>query len=282
MNETIFYNTKFLNRILLADLEKSCNLHESNEIECDFQLGNQIGLYFFEMRHIQENMKAFRQRLNPTKVENKVFVLILLEDDDSELCEVEALITFKAWKLLLSFKYSDVPKIIETLFRIRNKDATYIQGRLTPYTWNRKENYFTRLNEVLNHLRIGDTLVVWKLDRLRRSLQHLIQVVNELRDKGIYFKSIQENIDTSSSGGKLIFHIFGALAEFERDVIRDRTMAGLAAARSRGRIGGRPKIMNEGKLLMARTMLSDDSNSINDVCDTLGVSRATLYRYLKE
>jgi len=137
------------------------------------------------------------------------------------------------------------------------------------------------LNEVLSLLREGDTLVVWKLDRLGRSLQHLIQVVNGLGEKGIYFKSIQESLDTSSSGGKLIFHIFGALAEFERDVIRDRTMAGLASARARGRIGGRPKIMDEKKLSFARTLLSDQSNTIDDVCGTLGVSRATLYRYLK-
>ncbi len=140
----------------------------------------------------------------------------------------------------------------------------------------------TGLDEALSYLRRGDTLVVWKLDRLGRSLQHLIQVVNQLREKGIYFKSIQESLDTSSSGGKLIFHIFGALAEFERDVIRDRTMAGLASARTRGRVGGRPKIMTDKKLRLAKTLLSDNTNTIDDVCETLGVSRATLYRYLKE
>ena len=138
------------------------------------------------------------------------------------------------------------------------------------------------LDEVLSFLRKGDTLVVWKLDRLGRSLQHLIQVVNQLREKGIYFRSIQESLDTSSSGGKLIFHIFGALAEFERDVIRDRTMAGLAAARARGRVGGRPKIMTDKKVRLAKTLLADHTNTIDDVCETLGVSRATLYRYLKE
>jgi DNA invertase Pin-like site-specific DNA recombinase len=138
------------------------------------------------------------------------------------------------------------------------------------------------LDEALSFLRKGDTLVVWKLDRLGRSLQHLIQVVNQLREKGIYFRSIQESLDTSSSGGKLIFHIFGALAEFERDVIRDRTMAGLAAARARGRVGGRPKIMTDKKVHLAKTLLADHANTIDDVCETLGVSRATLYRYLKE
>ena len=138
------------------------------------------------------------------------------------------------------------------------------------------------LDEALSFLRKGDTLVVWKLDRLGRSLQHLIQVVNQLREKGIYFRSIQESLDTSSSGGKLIFHIFGALAEFERDVIRDRTMAGLAAARARGRVGGRPKIMTDKKVRLAKTLLADHTNTIDYVCETLGVSRATLYRYLKE
>ena len=138
------------------------------------------------------------------------------------------------------------------------------------------------LDEALSFLRKGDTLVVWRLDRLGRSLQHLIQVVNQLREKGIYFRSIQESLDTSSSGGKLIFHIFGALAEFERDVIRDRTMAGLAAARARGRVGGRPKIMTDKKVRLAKTLLADHTNTIDDVCETLGVSRATLYRYLKE
>ena len=140
----------------------------------------------------------------------------------------------------------------------------------------------TGLEEALSYLRKGDTLVVWKLDRLGRSLQHLIQVVNQLREKDIYFRSIQESLDTSSSGGKLIFHIFGALAEFERDVIRDRTMAGLAAARARGRVGGRPKIMTDKKVRLAKTLLADHTNTIDDVCETLGVSRATLYRYLKE
>jgi DNA invertase Pin-like site-specific DNA recombinase len=140
----------------------------------------------------------------------------------------------------------------------------------------------TGLEEALSYLRKGDTLVVWKLDRLGRSLQHLIQVVNQLREKDIYFRSIQESLDTSSSGGKLIFHIFGALAEFERDVIRDRTMAGLAAARARGRVGGRPKIMTDKKVRLAKTLLADHTNTIDYVCETLGVSRATLYRYLKE
>ena len=104
------------------------------------------------------------------------------------------------------------------------------------------------LDKALQFARKGDTLVVWKLDRLGRSLKHLIEVVNGLNDSGIYFKSIQENIDTNTSGGKLIFHVFGALAEFELDIIRERTNAGLKAARARGRVGGRPKKLDDKKV----------------------------------
>src|SRR6184192_924840 len=97
------------------------------------------------------------------------------------------------------------------------------------------------LTEALNYVREGDSLVVWRLDRLGRSLKHLIETITNLNKRMIGFQSITENIDTTTSGGKLIFHIFGALAEFERDIIRERTKAGLAAARARGRLGGRPK-----------------------------------------
>src|SRR5919206_4316257 len=103
------------------------------------------------------------------------------------------------------------------------------------------------LEEVLGYLRPGDTLVVWRLDRLGRSLQHLIDVVAALAERGIGFKSLTEQIDTTTPGGKLIFHVFGALAEFERDLIRERTQAGLAAARARGRNGGRPALLDEKK-----------------------------------
>ncbi|MBT6229318.1 MAG: recombinase family protein [Candidatus Scalindua sp.] len=138
------------------------------------------------------------------------------------------------------------------------------------------------LLQVLDIVRPGDTLVVWKLDRLGRSLQHLISVVDELKGKDVYFRSLKENLDTSSSTGKLIFHIFGALAEFERDIIRERTMAGLAAARARGRVGGRPKIMDAGKVKLARTLMADNSRCVREICEILGVSKATLYRYLKD
>ncbi len=138
------------------------------------------------------------------------------------------------------------------------------------------------LTEVLNYIRKGDTLVVWRLDRLGRSLKHLIETINQINNQGSYFRSIQESIDTSTSGGKLIFHIFGALAEFERDIIRDRTNAGLDAARKRGRIGGRPKIMDDKKIALAKSLLTDKTNSLNEICEILQVSKATLYRYLKK
>ena len=138
------------------------------------------------------------------------------------------------------------------------------------------------LSKTIEILRHGDTLVVWKLDRLGRSLQHLISVVNELKERGIFFRSLKENLDTTSSTGKLIFHIFGALAEFERDIIRDRTMAGLKAARARGRVGGRPRIMDSGKLKLAKTLMNENSRSVAEICEILGVSKATLYRYLKD
>ena len=138
------------------------------------------------------------------------------------------------------------------------------------------------LEEALSFLRKGDTLVVWKLDRLGRSLKHLIEVVILLNEREIYFKSLQESIATSTSGGKLIFHVFGALAEFERDIIRERTKAGLDSARARGRVGGRPKKLDDKKVALAKSMMADHSNSISDICDTLGVSKATLYRYLKK
>lgn len=136
---------------------------------------------------------------------------------------------------------------------------------------------------MLSYLRAGDPLVVWRLDRLGRSLEHLIDVVAALAERGIGFKSLTEQIDTTTSGGKLIFHVFGALAEFERDLIRERTQAGLAAARARGRVGGRPKkLANARQLDLARTLYAGGQTDIETICATLGISRATLYRYLKQ
>lgn len=138
------------------------------------------------------------------------------------------------------------------------------------------------LKEAIAYIRPGDTLVVWRLDRLGRSLQHLIATVTELQDRGIGFRSLTEQIDTTTSGGKLVFHVFGALAEFERDLIRERTNAGLAAARARGRTGGRPKALADPKqLALARRLYADGETDVATICQTLDISRATLYRYLK-
>ena len=135
----------------------------------------------------------------------------------------------------------------------------------------------------VTHLREGDTFVVWRLDRLGRSLKHLIETITTLQVQGIGFKSLTENIDTSTATGQLVFHIFGALAEFERNLIKERTVAGLEAARSRGRRGGRPKLKTSAsKVVMAKKLYADKSNSIVDIQKTLGISKTTLYRYVKK
>src|SRR5512144_256803 len=136
------------------------------------------------------------------------------------------------------------------------------------------------LEEALNYVRPGDSLVVWKLDRLGRSLPHLIETITGLNNRGIGFKSITEAIDTTTSGGKLIFHIFGALAEFERDIIRERTQAGLTAARARGRKGGRPKVLTPKKAEQLQTLYGAKNHTIDEICKTFTISRATLYRYV--
>ena len=137
------------------------------------------------------------------------------------------------------------------------------------------------LGEALAYLRPGDALAVWRLDRLGRSLQALIATLSGLEGRGIGFRSLTEQLDTTTSGGKLIFHVFGALAEFERDLIRERTRAGLAAARARGRQGGRPKKLGTpAKVAMARALYDDKRHSVAAICTTLGISRATLYRYV--
>lgn len=137
------------------------------------------------------------------------------------------------------------------------------------------------LQDALDHLRAGDTLVVWRLDRLGRTLKQLIELINDFNSRGVGFRSLQENIDTTTSGGKLVFHIFGALAEFEREVIRERTRAGLQAARARGRLGGRPRALDAKKTALARSLYENREHPIQDICDTLGISRGTLYKYLK-
>src|ERR1019366_2524852 len=132
-----------------------------------------------------------------------------------------------------------------------------------------------QLDRLLDQLRPGDTIVVWRLDRLGRSLKHLIQIVENLADAGVGFKSLTEGMDTTTSGGKLIFSIFGALAEFERALIRERTMAGLAAARARGRVGGGPAVTAAGKIKVARQLYDSREHTVESIAETLGVSRKT-------
>ncbi|MBN8646757.1 MAG: recombinase family protein [Caulobacterales bacterium] len=136
------------------------------------------------------------------------------------------------------------------------------------------------LKSALGYARAGDTIVVWKLDRLARSLKQLIETVEDLEKHGIGFKSITESIDTSTSGGKLIFHIFASLAEFERNIIRERTKAGLESAKARGRTGGRPSKMSEDDIEVAKTLLKNPDITAKEVARRMGVSFATLYRYL--
>jgi len=139
------------------------------------------------------------------------------------------------------------------------------------------------LEEALAYLRPGDTFVVWKLDRAGRSLNHLMELLQDLQHRNISFISLTEQIDTTTPSGKLIFHLLGALAEFERDLIRERTNAGLAAAKARGRVGGRPrKLQSNAKVALARQLFASKEHSIPDLCSALGISRATLYRYVKK
>jgi DNA invertase Pin-like site-specific DNA recombinase len=136
------------------------------------------------------------------------------------------------------------------------------------------------LSDALRYMSEGDTLVVWRLDRLGRSLKDLIETVNMIHNKKMFFRSLMESIETNSSTGKLIFHIFCALSEFEKSILRERTMAGLASARARGRLGGRPSVMDTGKLKAAKSLLADGQTSINEISKTLNVSKATLYRHV--
>jgi DNA invertase Pin-like site-specific DNA recombinase len=138
------------------------------------------------------------------------------------------------------------------------------------------------LKDLLHFVRAGDSVVVWKLDRLGRSLQDLISIVNDLEKRGIGFKSLQESIDTTTPGGRLVFHIFGALAEFERGIIRERTNAGIAAARARGRLGGRKQKLTGKKLEMAMSMMADKNNRVCDIAEIYGVHRSLLYRMYRE
>lgn len=139
------------------------------------------------------------------------------------------------------------------------------------------------LEKCLDTLREGDTLIVWRLDRLGRSLQHLVEIIGGLKDRGVNFKSLQDGIiDTTSASGEMVFGIFAVLAQFERRLIQERTMAGLTAARARGRVGGRPRITVSSSIVkMAKALHADKDLSIYECCKELKVSRATFYRYLK-
>ena len=137
-----------------------------------------------------------------------------------------------------------------------------------------------KLDEVLEQLRPGDTLVVWRLDRLGRSLRHLIDVVTTLDERGVGFRSLRESIDTTTAGGRLVFHLFGSLAQFEREIIRDRTMAGLTAARARGRVGGRPSKLSVEQRAQARKMYDEQDLTVEQIGKVLGVSRTSIYRAL--
>jgi DNA invertase Pin-like site-specific DNA recombinase len=137
-----------------------------------------------------------------------------------------------------------------------------------------------QLTAAIDYMRPGDTLVVWKLDRLARSLRQLIDTVEALQTKGIGLRSLTELMDTTTSGGTLIFHIFGALAEFERSVIRERTRAGLASAKARGKLGGRPSAWSQEDIQAAKALLRDPEISVEDVARRMGVAPSTLYRYI--
>lgn len=136
------------------------------------------------------------------------------------------------------------------------------------------------LDAAIEFARKGDVIVVWRLDRLSRSLKDLIDVVALLDSKYIGLKSLHESIDTTSSSGKLIFHIFGALAEFERNLIRERTHAGLKAARARGKMGGRPKKLNPERAKLAQDLYNQKTRTIKQICELVGVSKPTLYKYI--
>jgi DNA invertase Pin-like site-specific DNA recombinase len=130
--------------------------------------------------------------------------------------------------------------------------------------------------------RAGDTLIVWRLDRLGRSLKDLITLAERLEQRKVGLRSLKEALDTTSSGGRLVFHMFGALAEFERDLIRERTQAGLSAARARGRLGGRPKLLTPEKRRLAVQLYQAKEHSIAEICRLMGISKPTLYSYLAE
>ncbi len=141
-----------------------------------------------------------------------------------------------------------------------------------------------QLDEMIKQVRKGDIIVVWKLDRLGRSLRDLVNLISKFQEMEVGFKSLQDSIDTTTPTGKLTFHLFAALAEFERDIISERTKAGLKSARARGRLGGRPKGLSkqaQNKARLAESLYKEKELSIKEICNYLSISKPTLYRYLK-
>lgn len=159
-------------------------------------------------------------------------------------------------------------------------DCTEIfQEKMTGTNKNRPE-----LQKMLAGLRSGDVVVVWKLDRLARSLKDLVGLVNEMKEKGVEFQSLNDHIDTTTPHGKFTFHLFAAMAEFERDIISERTKAGLTAARARGRIGGRPKGLSqdaEHTAIIAEQLYKEGRLSVKDICRQLSIAKSTFYSYLR-
>ncbi|KGE66263.1 MULTISPECIES: recombinase family protein [Pseudomonas] len=162
------------------------------------------------------------------------------------------------------------------------RDALALAGCDTIYeeTMSGRSVDRPELEQCLKAVRGGDTLVVWRLDRLGRSLPDLVGIVSRLEEEGVGFESINERIETASAAGKLIFHVFAALAEFERNLIRERTKAGLEAARARGRIGGRKPALSERQIREMKALLRDPEIQVAHVARQYGVSRTTLYRYM--
>ncbi|MCL4135932.1 UNVERIFIED_CONTAM: hypothetical protein GTU68_012199 [Idotea baltica] len=138
-----------------------------------------------------------------------------------------------------------------------------------------------QLEKLRSTLREGDILVIWKLDRLSRSLKHLMEWIEFLDKEGVQLKSIQDVIDTSTSVGKFIFHVFGALGQLEKDIIRERTMAGLSAARSRGIVGGRPPKLDAKKIKRVKQLYKKKEMTVKEICEWAGISKGTLYKYIK-
>jgi DNA invertase Pin-like site-specific DNA recombinase len=137
------------------------------------------------------------------------------------------------------------------------------------------------LTAAIAECRKGDTLVIWKLDRMSRSTRQLIETIEKLKAKGVFLKCIQDDLDTSTPIGNVVYTVFAALAEFERDIIKERTHAGLAAARARGKKGGRPKVMDKKQLAMAKALYADKTNTVQSICQTLNIHRSTFYKYIK-